>query len=179
MKREQFDHAVRAAAGVLGSSEIIVVGSQAIHAVMGAELPSVAEQSMEVDVVPLQDPDGRLADLVDGSVGEASMFHEQFGFYAQGVSESTAVLPAGWQDRLLRYETPATNGVVAWCLEPHDLWISKAVAAREKDVEFCRALLRQGLVQPSVLDDRVNSLDTDPASRARVRDRITAWARSD
>ncbi len=41
------------------------------------------------------------------------MFHATYGYYAQGVSDSTAVLPHGWQDRLVRFETPATNGVAA------------------------------------------------------------------
>lgn len=134
---------------------------------------------MEVDVVPIDDRDGYLADLVDGSVGEASMFHEQFGFYAQGVSENTAVLPAGWKERLLRYETPSTNGVVAWCVEPHDLWVSKAVAGREKDIEFCRALLELRLVEPARLADRVARLEVDEAVRSRVLDRIAAWSGSD
>ncbi len=56
------------------------------------------------------------------------MFHETFGYYAQGVVESTAVLPRGWRRRLVRYESPGAAGVVAWCLEPHDLWMSKAIA---------------------------------------------------
>ena len=58
------------------------------------------------------------------------MFHDTFGYDAQGVVESTARLPDGWQDRLVRFETPATSGVTAGCLELHDLWISKAVAGR-------------------------------------------------
>ena len=29
------------------------------------------------------------------------MFHDTFGYYAQGVVESTAQLPAGWQERLV------------------------------------------------------------------------------
>ena len=72
-------------------------------------------------MVAFDDADGLKADLIDGSIGEASMFHATFGYYAQGVSESTAVLPEGWRDRLVRFETPATNGAVAWCLEVHDL----------------------------------------------------------
>ena len=51
------------------------------------------------------------------------MFHDTFGYYAQGVVESTARLPAGWQERLVRFETPAMRGVTASCLELHDLWI--------------------------------------------------------
>ena len=125
-----------------GENEILVIGSQAVHGTLRGDLPPEAERSVEADVAALNDPDERKADLIDGSIGEASMFHETFGYYAQGVSQSAAVLPDGWQDRLVRYESPATNGVVAWCLEIHDLWLSKAVAMRQKDIEFCRALAR-------------------------------------
>lgn len=33
--------------------------------------------------------------MIDGSIGELSPFHETFGYYAQGVDETTAVLPEG------------------------------------------------------------------------------------
>lgn len=155
MKREQFDHAIRAAGAVLDVDELLVIGSQAAYGSM-VELPEEAQRSMEVDIVPPDDPDGTRADVIDGSIGEASMFHETFGYYSQGVSEQTAVLPEGWRERLVRYESPATNGVVAWCLELHDLWISKAIANREKDQEFCRALLEAGRVDPAVLEERLS-----------------------
>jgi hypothetical protein len=155
MKRSEFEHAIRAAGSILGTSELIVIGSQAIHATISEKLPEAAQRSIEVDVVAFDDPNGRKADLIDGSIGEASMFHATFGYYAQGVSESTAVLPEGWRDRLLRFETPATNGVVAWCLEAHDLWISKAIANREKDIEFCRALQMSGVVDKPTLGSRL------------------------
>lgn len=101
------------------------------------------------------DVDGRLADLIDGSIGESSMFHDTSGYYAQGVVESTAQLPDGWQLRLVRFETPATRGVTAWCLDLHDLWIAKAIAGREKDSEFCRALLAIGVVPRPQLRQRL------------------------
>jgi hypothetical protein len=109
---------------------------------------------------------------VDGSIGEASMFHSTFGYYAQGVAESTAVLPQGWRERLVRYESPATNGVVAWCLELHDLWVSKAIAGRAKDAEFCAALLAAGEVDTATLGDR---LEAAPQLEGAVRDRVRAW----
>ncbi len=158
MKRSAFDHAVRAAGAVLGENEVLVIGSQAVHGSIAGDLPLEAERSIEADVAALDDPDERKADLIDGSIGEASMFHATFGYYAQGVSQSTAVLPHGWRDRLVRYETEATNGVVAWCLEIHDLWLSKAVAMRPKDVEFCRALVHRGLVDPETLRGRLGEL---------------------
>ncbi len=98
-----------------------MIGSQAVHASIPAPLPPEAQRSVEVNIVPFDDPEGVKADLVDGTIGEASAFHESFGIYAQGVSETTAVLPDGWRDRLVRYESAATGGVVAWCLDLHDL----------------------------------------------------------
>lgn len=176
MKRSEFEHAVRAAASVLGSSEVLVIGSQALHASVSDRLPPEALRSVEVDVAALRDDaDGSKADLIDGSIGEASMFHSTFGYYAQGVVESTAVLPSGWRKRLIRFETPGTRGTIAWCLEPHDLWISKAIAGRSKDNEFCAALLKRGLVDANVLRQRltkVKGLDdrVRTALMARVSD---------
>lgn len=159
MTREQFEHAVRAAGAVLDTDNLLVFGSQAVHGSFAEPLPEEATRSVEVDIAVPDDPEGRKADLIDGSIGEASMFHQSFGYYAQGVVEETAVLPRGWRDRLVRFETPATNGVVAWCLDPHDLWISKGVAGRPKDVEFCDALLRAGLVDPDRLRDRLANVE--------------------
>ncbi len=134
---------------------MLVIGSQAIHASISSRLPEEAGRSVEVDVAVFGDTDARKADLIDGAIGEASMFHETFGYYAEGVTETTATLPDGWRDRLVRYETPATNGVVAWCLELHDLWLAKAVAGRPKDYEYCRALAREGFVNSDTLEERL------------------------
>jgi hypothetical protein len=164
VKRSEFDHAIRAAGSILGESEILIVGSQAVHGSLTDDLPVEAQRSIEVDIVAFDDTDARKADLIDGSIGEASLFHETFGIYAEGVSETTAVLPDGWRDRLVRYESPQTGGVVAWCLDLHDLWLAKAVAGRPKDLEFCRAFVHEGHVDPDVLRKRFKSITdlTDP-----------------
>ncbi|MFW6083977.1 MAG: DUF6036 family nucleotidyltransferase [Gemmatimonadota bacterium] len=155
MNREQFEHAVRAAGAILGEDEVLVIGSQAIHGSTDGPLPPEAMRSIEVDVAAFGDEDGSRADLIDGAIGEASMFHATFGYYAQGVVETTAVLPAGWRDRLVCFSSPATSGVTARCLEPHDLWVSKAIAHRPRDREFCRALLRERMVDPEILRERL------------------------
>jgi hypothetical protein len=175
VKRAAFEHAIRAAGAVLGVDDVIVIGSQALHGSIEGELPLEAERSVEVDVAVPGDLDGHMADLLDGSIGEASMFHETFGYYAQGVVRSTAVLPRGWEDRLVPFETPATNGVVARCLEIHDLWISKAIAGRPKDVEFCRAVLERGWVDRSTLAERLERVPgLDSRVEEAVRGRIGA-----
>jgi len=175
VRREEFEHAIRAAGAVLGVGDVLVIGSQALHASVAGELPPEATRSVEVDVAAMtSDPDGRMADLIDGSIGEASMFHATFGYYAQGVVDTTAVLPVGWRERLVRFESPGTNGVVAWCLETHDLWVSKAIAGRPKDVEFCRALLDRQLVRADLLHKRLADVRTlDPRVRAAAAARIS------
>jgi len=172
MTREQFEHAVRAAGAVLDEDEILVIDSQAIHATLSGPLPPEARRSIEVDIVVAGDASGERADLLDGSIGELSMFHAAFGYYAQGVVESTAILPAGWRERLVPFATPGTGGVTALCLEPHDLWVSKAIAHRPKDIEFCEALLREELVESALLTERLASVPDLPEKRREAAESL-------
>ena len=171
MRRDQFDHVIRAAGAVIGSNDVIVIGSQALHASVSDELPEVAERSMEVDVAVPDDSTGERADLIDGAIGEASMFHETFGIYGQGVSIEVAHLPEGWRDRLVPYSSQNTGGVTAWCLDIHDLWVAKALAGRPKDLEFCRELRRRETVERAVLRERLAETDSipDPVKEAAER----------
>ena len=174
MNKTDFDHAVRAAAAVLGTDEVLVIGSQAIHASIPGSVPPEAERSVEVDIAVIGD-DGSKADLIDGSIGEASIFHETFGYYAKGVTEATVVLPSGWRQRLIRYRSPNNPGMVALCLEPHDLWIAKAIAHRPKDLEFCGAILKSGVVTGDLLASRlraVDGLEASPRRRYSRSDRL-------
>lgn len=92
-----------------------------------------------------------------------------FGTYVDGVSlEHTATLPSGWRDRLVRFETEATEGARGWCLEPHDLALAKLVAWRDKDRAFVRALIDAGLLSCAILIERAETLDTSPVNRRRI-----------
>lgn len=168
MKRSEFEHTVRAAGAILGVNRVLVIGSQAIHASAEFEFPE-AQRSIEVDIADFDDIDGSKADLIDGSIGELSVFQEAFGYYAQGVTPKTAILPENWKRRLVPFLTPATNGITALCLEPHDLWIAKAIANRDKDREFCKALFRLNLVKASTLITRLKQVKKlNPKIRAAV-----------
>jgi hypothetical protein len=72
---------------------------------------------------------------------------------------------------LVRFETAATNHVVAWCLETHDLWIAKAIAGHPKDLEFCRALSRRGLVSGVTLRKRLAKV---AKIDSRIREAVSA-----
>lgn len=141
MTRQQLEHIIRASGAITGSTEIVVIGSQAI---LGThpEAPAPLSDSIEADVFTLRDP--HEATLIDGSIGEGSPFHDTFGYHAHGVGVETAVLPAGWRDRLVRICGPGTSGVLGLCLDPHDLAVAKLVAGREKDQLFVAEMIRLG-----------------------------------
>jgi hypothetical protein len=177
MRREEFDHVIRAAGRIIGRDEVVVIGSQAILGAVDdpTRLPEPLTRSIEVDLLPIPDPDESLADLIDGLIGELSPFHERHGVYAQGVSEGTAILPDGWRDRLIPYASPETGGTTALCLEPHDLRVAKLAAGRDKDYEFVSALLDAGFVDVDGVRDRLSSA---PRLDRPNRMRIERWLKN-
>lgn len=171
MRRTELEHLIRAAAAVTNQYEIVIVGSQSILGAVPTPPLSLAE-SMEADVYPLQRPD--LADLIDGSIGEGSPFHECFGYYAQGVGPDTALLPDGWQSRLVRIQNPNTDLKVGLCLDPHDLAASKLAAGREKDWIFVAEMIQHHIVDSHTLVLRVQHLPIAVDHQAR----LCAWVKA-
>lgn len=169
MTRSELEHVIRAAGAIAQDREIVVIGSQAVLGQYPGAPPGLLA-SMEADVFPLNHPER--ADRIDAAIGEGSRFHEEFGYYAQGVSESTATLPKGWRARLVRVDNQNTAGVAGLCLEVHDLAISKYIAGREKDLAFTAALARHGLAGKEKLLARLGRTSVAPALRKLVRGRI-------
>jgi hypothetical protein len=169
MNRSQLEHIIRAASQISGDTEIVVIGSQAIHA-QDTNLPPIAYLSQEADVYPRNHPDR--ADDIDGAIGELSAFHQTHGYYAQGVSPETAVLAEGWQDRLIRITNTNTGGATGLCLDAHDLVLSKYAAAREKDIAFNQALIRHGCVARKKLLALLKLMPVDDQLRVIIHDRV-------
>ena len=165
MRRSDLEHIIRAAADISDDNEIVVIGSQAVLGQFPDAPPELCV-SMEADVFPRNHPERW--NVIDGSIGELSPFHETFGYYAQGVEETTAVLPAGWKERLIPVRNANTRGATGLCLEIHDLLISKYVAGREKDRRFARAAARHRLADRTMLLQRLKSTQLDDARREPI-----------
>lgn len=163
MTRDQLVHLIRAAARIADETEIVVVGSQAV---LGGfpNAPAELVESMEADIYPRQHPER--SDLIDGAIGELSAFHETFGYYAHGVGPNTAVLPAGWVDRLVPVQAEEAVGL---CLEVHDLLLSKYVASRDKDRDFVRTAIRHGLARQEILTSRLGVVPLSDEMRTHIR----------
>lgn len=156
MTRAQLEHILRAAAGITGAHEFVIVGSQAV---LGSypDAPGPLTNSMEADLFTFRSPED--SNLIDGTIGEDSPFHQTFGYCAHGVGEETSTLPRGWKDRLVPVKSENTGGATGLCLEIHDLAVAKLAAGREKDLEYVRALFNQGLADAGIVRDRLGETD--------------------
>ena len=175
MTREELEHIIRASGDVTDQYEFIIVGSQSIL----GPVPNPEEvftMSAEADIYPLQAPE--LAEKIEGALGEGSQFHQTYGYYAQGVSPETAILPDGWMTRVHRLQNAATNDRVGYCLYVIDLFMSKAAAGRDKDRAFCMALLQHGYVKESGVLDLVAVMPLDDQGQRRLRATIRRWSKT-
>lgn len=170
MKKRQVDHILRAAVDITrGERKFIIVGSQALHGKYPDLVDDFPRVSRELDLYIPGAED--LTELLN-SIGEGSIFHETYGYYADPVGETTAVLPRNWKSRLVNLPPGDTNGAKGLCLEPHDLAISKYVAGREKDREFLQELVRRRLLDPDLLLERLEQTPLDEAKWRAVRSAI-------
>jgi hypothetical protein len=177
VRREDFEHVVAAAANVTGLDDFVVIGSQAILGTQ-AEVPAEMLDSIEADMYPRDAPEQ--ADRIDGALGDGSSFQVAFGYYAHGVGPETAKAPAGWQERLVPVHIPprvaSDRQPVAWCLEVHDLVLSKCAAGRSRDWAYAAAALRAGIVQLDVLLDRIPTLPIPDLGREHIETQLKALA---
>jgi hypothetical protein len=185
MRRDQLEHAIRAACQIIGRPEVIVLGSQAILGTFREdELPVRATMSGEVDILPIADSNEeteRLADRIEGVAGEFSPFEQLHGFRIDGVDLTTSALPEGWRDRLVKVQNANTAEpagqlqFTGWCLDKEDLCVAKLCALREKDQNFVSELLKAGLVDSGAIATR---LATVPGRYRPNAERAAEWLAS-
>lgn len=86
----------------------------------------------------------------------------------------TAVLPTDWQHRLVKLQNPNTDLKVGWCLDLHDLAISKLAAGREKDWPFVAEMLHHQLINANDLLARLAQTALPDGQSRRIRTWIVA-----
>lgn len=92
---------------------------------------------------------------------------------------STAVLPAGWEQRLRTWGNRSTGAVDATFLDPRDLALAKLVAYRDKDRDFVAALLDAHLLDARELHHRLAELPVRPEVRNRIAGFVRPWRGDD
>jgi hypothetical protein len=167
MKRQELEHIVRAAAGITGERNSSSLAASPFWENIRMR-PARSGTRWKSIIYPKDHPE--LAELISGCLGEYSPFHNTFNYYADGVAPDTSMLPAGWENRLVRFANENTNGAVAHCLDPLDLAYAKLAAGRPKDLDYVVELTRYHFIQPSALTRLVEQVE-DPALKAAMTER--------
>jgi hypothetical protein len=141
MTRTQLEHLIRAAADISDDTDIVVIGSQAVLGQF-PDAPASMRVSAEADT---------------------------YNYYAQGVSETTATLPQGWKDRLIVVQNANTRQARGLCLEVHDLLASKALAGRDKDIDFISEAAKHGLADKNTLLSRLATVNAPTQAIERAQ----------
>ncbi len=145
---------------------VIIIGSQSLH----GKHPDMADdivRSAEVDLIAKRDA-SRTEWL--NVIGQDSKFHEEFGYYADPVDETTATFPEGWKGRLVNLPAGDTDGVTGLCLDPHDLAIAKYFAGRE--AVLTGELATRGIVSKDRLLVLLDQTDVSGEMRQRISGHI-------
>lgn len=175
MRRRELQHIILAVGERFSLTEVFVIGSSAILAVISDPPEGVLTATRDVDIIPPNDEDERIADQISYVIGEASPFDIEYGYHAQGVSLKTPTYaPQGWQGRTV--DVPVGK-IVGHCMEPHDVVISKLGAGKEKDLQFASAAAALGLVVQSVLLTRLSMVATTADHSRLIAARISALFR--
>jgi hypothetical protein len=170
MRRLELQHIILEVGRRFGLKDVFIIGSAALLASVPEPPEGILTTSRDVDIVPLIDPDERVADQISFVLGEASDFDEAYGYHAQGVSFKTPTYaPQGWQGRTIAVHV---DEYVGHCMEPHDLILSKLGAGREKDLEFARAATELKILSPAILKERLKLVDTSEEHAGLIARRI-------
>ncbi|MFC1452911.1 DUF6036 family nucleotidyltransferase [Verrucomicrobiota bacterium] len=159
MQLRSLRHIIEAVRALVHPKRITVMGSSSllVHDATLGEPGQPLELSLDADLL-LDPTDAGQASVVHEAVGEGSLFHREYGFYADLLRpEIGETLPAGWRQRCV--VMAGVERVV--CLDPYDLAVAKLALAREKDVALLRALLDRGLIELDRLRERYQETRMD------------------
>jgi hypothetical protein len=141
----------------------LIVGSQAIFAVTDFP-PEIVRRSVECDYL-LQKDLANLRPLLTEKLGIFSDYQQQTGFFADILGLATVVLPEDWEKRLVKLKNNKSE-TIAFCVEIHDVAVSKLMAGREKDFEFLQVSFQSEYLKVETFVDRAELILKSPSSEA-------------
>jgi hypothetical protein len=144
MQLRSLKHLLEVVRAVARPDEIDVLGSSSL---LGSD-PTLGdpgqplELSMDADLLVVPCDEG-LAAVVHEAVGEGSLFHREFGVFADLLKPDIETrLPSGWRAR----RVPLAGARDVLCLHPVDLAAIKLRLGRPKDMELLAEMIRRELV---------------------------------
>lgn len=155
LTREKVEHGLRAAAEVLQTDELVLIGSATAIFQDGRYTARMA-LSDEIDTYSVDHhEENRDALLV---IGTGSQFNRTHGFYVDGVSPQTARMPSDWRDRASTSALRSDPSIRVVVPELNDVALSKMIAWREKDVGWLEDATMLGRLDPVAMAARIDRM---------------------
>jgi hypothetical protein len=181
MRRRSIDHILRSAAAITGQHKFVLGGSAAVIA-RSRHIPLAMMYTPEIDIYAPEAEDVEFAsERIDGSLGQGSQFHNEFGYYGDGVSPATAKMPDDWRERAIEYRGEECPGVVAIVPEENDIALAKLAAWRDKDQARLKEGLRAGLLSFARMEERLTRMPKpnaggNPPNEGVLKERLLSLA---
>lgn len=155
MNRASLEELLRAAEELVEFERLCIIGSASLlveHPSLG-EVDQPLALSLDAYLVLLPG-DADKARVLLATLGRGRPFANERGFHADILHpDITEMFPPGWEERL--EPMPGFYGV--FFLEVADLAVAKLHAGRPKDVELLAHLLREGLLEASMVRERLGA----------------------
>ncbi|MCP5546372.1 MAG: hypothetical protein H7A50_03260 [Akkermansiaceae bacterium] len=146
-----------AACALASDRRFVVLGSASLL----ASFPDLGEEdsplstTYDADLCP-EPFDELTAIMLDEALGEQRAYYRRHGYHADILNDSILdTLPRGWRERLVS----VPNCREAFALDPADLLSVKLLVGRPKDLALVRQIHSRGLVDPSVVRNRLRQFD--------------------
>ena len=155
---------------------IFIIGSQAIL-MLWPEAPTQLRGSLDIDAYPSNareweksknrpgdDFTSEASEHIEAHFGFGSNFHKTNGFFIDGVDETTAKLPKGWNTRAIVCLFDVDGRAIrAIAPAPEDLIVSKLARLKSRDKEFVEIYHRERPLDLNVIEQRIKDTDLELA----------------
>src|ERR1700744_295879 len=99
LKKDAILHIIRASNAITNCKHFVIIGTGAVIAT-AKTIPATLMLTRELDIYPTDtDNPEAMSDLIEGPIGEGSKFAKEFGYWGDGVSSRTAIMPDDWKSR--------------------------------------------------------------------------------
>jgi hypothetical protein len=181
----RIDHLLRAAANVTGQNSFVLVGSASVivrRKLRRKSVPADMTITQEIDIyAPYADDIESISQMIDTNIGQGSRFHDEFGYYGDGVSPTTAKMPSDWEARAVEYRGAGCPDVAVTVPEENDVALAKLAAWRDKDQDWLVRGVNYGVLSLKTMVTRFDRMpEPDPGrgspTRQALIERIKALA---
>jgi hypothetical protein len=175
----RIDHLLRAAANVTGQNNFVLVGSASVivrRKLRRKSIPADMTITQEIDIyAPFADDIESMSQMIDTNIGQGSRFHDEFGYYGDGVSPTTAKMPTDWQARAIEYRGAGSPSVVAVVPEENDVALAKLAAWRDKDQDWLARGVNYGILSLKTMSSRLDRMsEPNPELGSPSRETLVA-----